>query len=137
MSYMVSLLSSKNLNVVVLLDDEKQSRETSVELQQQGMLNRKNVVFVSDALESKREECDIEDLFNRDTFLRLVHESYDLKPATLKLNDSLSALTTGPNKPVPGPVIDLSFPAATLPPSTTQAASAWSPYHPAFATAAE
>ena len=88
-SYMVSLLSSQNLNVVVLLDDEKQSRETSVELQQQGMLNRKNVVFVSDALESKRDECDIEDLFNRDTFLQLVDESYDLKPGTLKLNEKI------------------------------------------------
>ena len=88
-SYMVSLLSSQNLNVVVLLDDEKQSRETSVELQQQGMLNRKNVVFVSDALESKRDECDIEDLFNRDTFLQLVDESYDLKPGSLKLNEKI------------------------------------------------
>ncbi|WP_320722939.1 AAA family ATPase (plasmid) [Enterobacter asburiae] len=88
-SYMVSLLSSQNLNVVVLLDDEKQSRETSVELQQQGMLTRKNVVFVSDALESKRDECDIEDLFNRETFLQLVEESYDLKPATLKLNEKI------------------------------------------------
>ena len=88
-SYMVSLLSSQNLNVVVLQDDEKQSRETSVELQQQGMLNRKNVVFVSDALESKRDECDIEDLFNRDTFLQLVDESYDLKPGTLKLNEKI------------------------------------------------
>lgn len=88
-SYMVSLLSSQNLNVVVLLDDEKQSRETSIELQQQGMLNKKNVVFVSEALESKRGECDIEDIFNRETFLQLVSESYGLKPATLKLNDKI------------------------------------------------
>ncbi|HAV1629609.1 TPA: AAA family ATPase [Enterobacter hormaechei subsp. steigerwaltii] len=88
-SYMVSLLSSQNLNVVVLLDDEKQSRETSAELQQQGMVHRKNVVFVSDALASKREECDIEDLFNRDTFIKLVDESYDLKPGTLKLNEKI------------------------------------------------
>ena len=88
-SYMVSLLSSQNLNVVVLLDDEKQSRETSVELQLQGMLNKKNVVFVSDALESKRDECDIEDLFNRETFLQLVAESYNLKLATLKLNEKI------------------------------------------------
>ncbi|BBG69033.1 AAA family ATPase [Serratia marcescens] len=88
-SYMVSLLSSQNLNVVVLLDDEKQSRETSAELQQQGMLNRKNVVFVSDALETNRDECDIEDLFSRETFLKLVVESYDLKPTTLKLNEKI------------------------------------------------
>lgn len=88
-SYMVSLLSSQNLNVVVLLDDEKQSRETSVELQQQGMLNRKNVVFVSDGLDSKRDECDIEDLFSRETFLQLVDESYDLKRGTLKLNEKI------------------------------------------------
>lgn len=88
-SYMVSLLSSQNLNVVVLLDDEKQSREISVELQQQGMLNRKNVVFVSDALESKRDECDIEDVFNRETFLLLVGKSYDLNPETLKLNEKI------------------------------------------------
>lgn len=73
-SYMVSLLSSQNLNVVVLLDDEAKP-ETSTELQQQGMLTRKNVIFVSDALESKRDECDIEDLFNRETFLQMVDES--------------------------------------------------------------
>jgi hypothetical protein len=42
-SYMVSLLSSQNLNVVVLLDDENKAVRLSVELQQQGMLNRKNV----------------------------------------------------------------------------------------------
>ncbi|HDJ2774708.1 TPA: AAA family ATPase [Serratia rubidaea] len=88
-SYMVSLLSSQNLNVVVLLDDEKQSRETSAELQRQGMLNRKNFVFVSDALESKRNECDIEDLFNRSTFLQLVGESYGVDPETLTLNENI------------------------------------------------
>jgi CRP-like cAMP-binding protein len=38
---------------------------------------------VSDALESKRDECDIEDLFNRDTFLQLVDESGDLSQALL------------------------------------------------------
>lgn len=88
-SYMVSLLSSQNLNVVVLLDDEKQSRATSAELLQQGMLNRKNVLFVSDALEEPRDECDIEDLFNRPTFLHLVGESYDLDPAKMALNEKI------------------------------------------------
>lgn len=88
-SYMVSLLSSQNLNVVVLLDDEKQSRTTSAELQQQGMLNRKNVVFVSDALQEQRDECDIEDLFSRSTFLQLVGDSYDTDPATLVLNENI------------------------------------------------
>jgi hypothetical protein len=43
---------------------------------------------VSDALESKRDECDIEDLFNRDTFLQLVDESYDLSQALL-LNEKI------------------------------------------------
>lgn len=88
-SYMVSLLSSQNLNVVVLLDNEKQSRATSAELQQQGMLNRKNVLLVSDALEEERDECDIEDLFNRATFLQLVGESYGLDPAALVLNEKI------------------------------------------------
>ncbi|WP_347254168.1 AAA family ATPase [Leminorella grimontii] len=88
-SYMVSLLSSQNLNVVVLLDDEKQSRETSRELQQQGMLNKKNVLFVSEALEETKNECDIEDLFNRDSFIKFVCESYDLDINSLKLNEKI------------------------------------------------
>lgn len=88
-SYMVSLLSSQNLNVVVLLDDEKQSRTTASELQQQGMLNKKNVLFVSDALTEPRDECDIEDLFNRTTFLQLVGESYNLDPTELTLNEKI------------------------------------------------
>lgn len=88
-SYMVSLLSSQNLAVVVLLDDEKQSRATSAELLQQCMLNRKNVLFVSDALEEPRAECDIEDLFDRSTFLQLVGESYNLNPADMTLNENI------------------------------------------------
>lgn len=31
----------------------------------------------------------LEDLFSRDTFLQLVGESYDLKPATFKLNEKI------------------------------------------------
>ncbi|MEQ1968903.1 AAA family ATPase [Xenorhabdus nematophila] len=88
-SYMVSLLSSQNLSVIVLLDDEKQSRETSKELQQQGMLSRKNVLFVSEALDETRKECDIEDLFNRDNFIQFVCESYDLEANTLTLNENI------------------------------------------------
>lgn len=88
-SYMVSLLSSQNLNVVVLLDDEKQSRETSKELHQQGMLNKKNIIFVSDALEESRNECDIEDLFNRVNYINYVCKSYDIDVESLSLNDHI------------------------------------------------
>jgi hypothetical protein len=86
---MVSLLSSQNLNVVVLLDDEKQSRETSKELHQQGMLNKKNIIFVSDALEESRNECDIEDLFNRVNYINYVCKSYDIDVESLSLNDHI------------------------------------------------
>lgn len=53
------------------------------------MLNKKNVLFVSDALTEPRDECDIEDLFNRTTFLQLVGESYNLDPTELTLNEKI------------------------------------------------
>ncbi|EAW26440.1 hypothetical protein ATW7_11125 [Alteromonadales bacterium TW-7] len=75
-SYMVSLLSSQNLNVVVLLDEERDSKLTRDELVKNKIIHKNNVLFVSEALDSKVNEADIEDLLDRDVFLNLVKASY-------------------------------------------------------------
>jgi len=90
-SYMVALLSSQNLNTLVLLDDEKQSRATSEELIRSRLISEKNVVFVTEALSPSPKEADIEDLFDPGTYEALVKESYkkELKGKTLNLNGSI------------------------------------------------
>lgn len=75
-SYLVSLLSSQNLNVVVLLDMEKESKATQEELIHNQLIHRKNIIFVSECLEDDVEEADIEDLLDKDVFLQLVKSTY-------------------------------------------------------------
>ncbi|MHA6645766.1 AAA family ATPase [Mesorhizobium sp. A623] len=87
-SYMVALLTSQNLNTVVLLDDEKHSRATSAELLRSRLIRDRNVVFVTEAIDLRPNEADIEDLLDPGTYESLVKTSYksELKGKTLKLN---------------------------------------------------
>lgn len=85
-SYMVSLLSSQNLNVVVLLDKERASEVTRNELVENKIIHKNNILFVSECLDTELNEADIEDLLDRDVFLRLVEESYS---ADLVLNENV------------------------------------------------
>ena len=75
-SYLVSLLSSQNLNVVVLLDMEKESKATKEELIHNQLIHRKNIIFVSECLDDNVEEADIEDLLDKDVFLQLVKSTH-------------------------------------------------------------
>lgn len=75
-SYMVSLLSSQNLNVVVLLDEERESKATSEDLIKGQLIHKNNILFVSECMSENVSEADIEDLLNRDTFLDLVKSTY-------------------------------------------------------------
>jgi hypothetical protein len=91
-SYMVALLTSEELNVVVLLDSEKEAQSTKSELVKAKLIDEKNVVFVSEAFEkSAPHEADIEDLLDPSIYDTLVTESYakELKGKTLKLNPKL------------------------------------------------
>jgi predicted ATPase len=90
-SYMVALLSSENLNVLVLLDEEQASRLTSEQLVQSKLIRDQNIVFVSEVLPTSTNEADIEDLLDASLYEALVRESYakELKGKTLKLNPKI------------------------------------------------
>jgi predicted ATPase len=87
-SYMVALLTSESLNVLVLLDTERDSKVTKEELLRAKLIREQNVVFVSEAFPSPINEADIEDLLEPSIYEALVRECYstELKGKTLKLN---------------------------------------------------
>ncbi|HRQ14748.1 MAG TPA: AAA family ATPase [Promineifilum sp.] len=87
-SYMVALLTSESLNVLVLLDTERDSKATKDELLKTKLIRDQNVVFVSEAFASPPNEADIEDLLDPAIYEALVRESYaaELKGKTLTLN---------------------------------------------------
>lgn len=90
-SYMVALLTSEALNVLVLLDAEKDSRATKDDLLRAKLIREQNVVFVSEAFEIAPSEADIEDLIDPDVYGALVREAYktELKGKTLTLNQNV------------------------------------------------
>lgn len=90
-SYMVTLLASQSLNVLVLLDQERDSAATKDELLKAKLIRSPNVVFVSEAFVSPPSEADIEDLLDPAVYEALVRESYsaELKDKTLTLNASI------------------------------------------------
>lgn len=87
-SYMVALLTSESLNVLVLLDSERDSKTTKDELLKAKLIRDQNVVFVAEAFSPQPKEADIEDLFDPAAYEDLVRESYkaELKGKTLTLN---------------------------------------------------
>jgi energy-coupling factor transporter ATP-binding protein EcfA2 len=93
--YMVALLSSEQLNVLALLDHEKDAKTTRDELVKSKLISDKNVLFISEAFgSSPPKEADIEDLFDTAVYETLVRESYakELKGVTLKLNEESPGL---------------------------------------------
>jgi predicted ATP-dependent endonuclease of OLD family len=76
--YMVALLTSEKLQVIVVFDEEKQSRVTKDELVKAKLIKEDNVVFVTDAFNAanKPSEADMEDLFDPAVYDSLVRESY-------------------------------------------------------------
>ncbi|MCA7024381.1 MULTISPECIES: AAA family ATPase [Stenotrophomonas] len=90
-SYMVALLTSESLNVLVLLDLEKESEATKNDLLKTKLVREQNVVFVAEAFDPAPSEADIEDLLDPGVFEGLVREAYraELKGKTLKLNPSI------------------------------------------------
>lgn len=90
--YMVSLLTSQELDVVVLLDDEQKSRQTGEDLAKNYHFDRKSVVFVTQAFgEDAPSEADIEDLLPVESYLSLAKESHSglLKGALPPLNENI------------------------------------------------
>jgi hypothetical protein len=86
---MVALLSSEQLNVLVLLDEEKDAKNTKDELVKSKLIAEQNVVFISEAFGTPTpKEADIEDLLDPLVYEALVRESYvvELKGQKLLLN---------------------------------------------------
>jgi len=90
--YMVALLSSEQLNVLALLDHEKDAKTTRDELVKSKLISDKNVIFIADAFgSSPPKEADMEDLIDAKVYETLVHESYakELKGISLKVNEKI------------------------------------------------
>lgn len=91
-SYMVALLSSEELNVVVLLDEEKDSKTTCNDLIKSKLISERSIVFVTEAFDGKPpSEADIEDLLEPKLYEDLVRESYarELDGKNLVLNEKI------------------------------------------------
>lgn len=87
----VALLTSESLNVLVLLDTERDSKATKEELLKTKLIRDQNVVFVSEAFDPHPNEADIEYLLDPAIYEALVRESYgtELMGKTLKLNENI------------------------------------------------
>lgn len=90
-SYMVALLTSESMNVLVLFDDERDSRSTMSDLVKNKLIAEENVVFVSEWNGNTPVESDIEDLLDEDVYDGLIKESFakELKGKTLALNPKI------------------------------------------------
>lgn len=89
---MVSILTAQKLNVLILLDDEKQARAIRDEIVSSKLIREQNITLVSEAISgTKPSEADIEDLIDPGVYENLVRESYskELKGKTLKMNAKL------------------------------------------------
>ncbi len=89
--YMVALLTSEELNVLVLFDDEKDAKATRDDLVKGKLVRSDNVVFVSESFETAPAEADIEDILDPKVYEALVREVYakELKGKKLELNDHI------------------------------------------------
>ncbi len=87
--YMVALLTSGQLNVIVLFDDEKDAKATRDDLVKGKLIRSDNVVFVSDAFETAPSEADMEDMLDPKVYDALVREAYkkELRGKKLELNN--------------------------------------------------
>lgn len=88
---MVALLTSESLNVLVLLDLEKESEATKNELLKAKLVREQNVIFVAEAFDPAPGEADIEDLLDPAVYESLVKEAYktELKGKNLQLNGKI------------------------------------------------
>lgn len=93
--YMVALLTSEQLNVLVLLDEEKGAKATRDDLVKGKLIRSENVVFVSDAFDVPPSEADVEDLLAPEVFEELVREAYadELKGKKLELNNRIPRIS--------------------------------------------
>ncbi|WP_190273055.1 ATP-dependent nuclease [Rhodopseudomonas palustris] len=90
-SYMAALLASEELNVLVLLDDDRAGRDTQKDIVKNKLLRETAVSFVTEAFDPAPSEADIEDLIDPSIYDRLVSDTYkaELKGKKLSLNSKI------------------------------------------------
>jgi predicted ATPase len=90
-SYMTSLLASQELDVIVLLDDDKAGRDARDELVRSKILRDTALVFVSKAFTTPPSEADIEDVIDPSIYKQLVKVTYasELQGKSLNLNPKI------------------------------------------------
>ena len=90
-SYMAALLASEELNVLVLLDDDRAGRDTQKDLVTNKLLRDTAILFVTETMSPKPAEADIEDLIESSVYDKLVADTNknELKGKKLNLNASI------------------------------------------------
>lgn len=90
-TYMAALLASEELNVLILLDDDRAGREARNELVANKLVRDQAIIFVTEGFNPKPSEADIEDLIDPAVYDMLVADTYrtELKGKTLNLNSKI------------------------------------------------
>jgi hypothetical protein len=89
---MAALLTSEELTVLVLLDDDRAGRDTQADLVRSKVVRDTAVMFVTEAFVApKPAEADIEDLIDPTIYAKLINHTYakELSGKTLTLNPSI------------------------------------------------
>jgi AAA ATPase domain len=91
-SYMTALLAAQELEVLVLLDDDRAGRETKKDIVTSRLLKETSILFVTDGFDDpKPSEADIEDLIDPTVYESLVRKTYksELSKKVLSLNPKI------------------------------------------------
>lgn len=109
--YMAALLASENLNVLVLLDHEKDAISTREDLLKTKVLRENNILSIGDAFEehARPKDADIEDLLDADVYEKLVRDSHapEIGKKQLTVNDRIPRLAKRMEQALKG--VDVEF----------------------------
>jgi hypothetical protein len=88
---MAALLASEDLNVLVLLDDDRAGRDIQKDIVANKLLRETAILFVTEGMTAKPTEADIEDLIDPTVYAELVEDTYktELKSKPLTLNPKI------------------------------------------------
>lgn len=110
--YMAALLASENLNVLVLLDHEKDAISTREDLLNTKVLREHNILTIGDAFEESAQpkDADIEDLLDASIYEKLVRDSHapEIGKEEFAVNDRIPRLAKRMEKALKGVNVEFS-----------------------------
>ena len=110
--YRAALLASENLNVLVLLDHEKDAAATKDDLSKRKVLREQNILSVLDAFpqDNQPKEADIEDLLDGEVYQKLVLDSHaaDIGKKKVSVNERIPRLAKRMEKALADAEVDFS-----------------------------